>query len=66
MDGRRLYENQISFIPQFTMFLCYNKFYEITPKDATENLEQFEYKTKFVSQEQLIEGISYLKLKDEN
>ena len=26
MEGRRLYENIQSFIPQFTMFLCYNKF----------------------------------------
>jgi hypothetical protein len=66
MEGRRLYENTQSFIPQFTMFLCYNKFYEVVPNDATENLEQFEYKSKFVSQEELIPNISYLKLKDEH
>ena len=66
MEGRRLYENTISFIPQFTMFLCYNKFYEVVPNDATENLEQFEYKSKFVSQEELIPNIPYLKLKDDN
>ncbi len=65
MEGRRLYENTISFIPQFTMFLCYNKFYEVVPNDATENLEQFEYKSKFVSQEELIPNIPYLKLKDD-
>lgn len=66
MEGRRLYENTTSFIPQFTMFLCYNKFYEVVPNDATENLEQFEYKSKFVSQEELIPNIPYLKLKDDN
>ncbi len=25
MDGKRLWENEISFVPQFTMFLCYTK-----------------------------------------
>ncbi len=43
-EGRKLYENTISFILQFTMFLCYNRFYEVGPADAKENLEQFEYK----------------------
>jgi hypothetical protein len=66
MDGRRLYENAISFIPQFTMFLCYNKFYEVIPNDAMENLEQFEYKSKFVSKDELIDNVEFLKLKDDN
>jgi hypothetical protein len=66
MEGRRLYENSQSFIPQFTMFLCYNKFYGIEPADAKENLEQFEYKSKFVSEEELIPNVPFLKLKDEN
>lgn len=66
MKGRRLYENTQSFIPQFTMFLYYNKFYDVEPKDATENLVQFEYKSKFVSQEKLIPNIPFLKLKDDN
>ena len=44
MEGRKLYENTQSFIPQFTMFLCYNKFYKVFPEDAMENLEQLEYK----------------------
>lgn len=66
MEGRRLYENTVSFIPQFTMFLCYNKFYKVEPQDALENLEQFEYKSKFVSQDELIEGVPFLKLKDDN
>ena len=48
------------------MFLCYNKFYKIEPADATENLEQFEYKSKFVSKEELIPYIPFLKLQDDN
>ncbi len=66
MEGRRLYENIQSFVPQFTMFLCYNKFYGIEPADAKENLEQFEYKSKFVPQEELLPNIPFLKLKDDN
>ena len=66
MEGRKLYENTVSFIPQFTMILCYNKFYEVVPADAKENLEQFEYKSKFVNKEELIEGVPFLKLKDDN
>jgi hypothetical protein len=65
MEGRKLYENTISFIPQFTMFLCYNKFYEVVPADAKENLEQFEYKSKFVSKDELIDDVPFLKLKDD-
>jgi len=48
------------------MFLCYNKFYNVEPADATENLEQFEYKSKFVNADELIDGVSFLKLKDDN
>ncbi len=66
MEGRRLYENTMSFIPQFTMFLCYNKFHKVEPADATENLEQFEYKSKFVNADELIDGVPFLKLKDDN
>ncbi len=39
-EGSKLYGNTVSFIPQFTMILCYNKFYEVVPADAKENLEQ--------------------------
>lgn len=65
MDGRRLYENTISFIPQFTIFLCYNKLFDFTHQDAKENLEEFEYKSKFVSKEELIEDCQFFKLKDD-
>ncbi len=47
MSDRELYDNTISFIAQFTMFLYYNRFYEVVPADATENLEQFEYKSSY-------------------
>lgn len=66
MEGRKNYQDEITFIPQFTMFLCYNHFYKVEPADATENLEQFEYKSKFVSADDLIDGCPYLKLKDDN
>jgi hypothetical protein len=65
MEGRKLYENTISFKPQFTMILCYNRFYDVVPADAKENLEQFEYKSKFVCKDELIDGVSFLKLKDD-
>jgi len=66
MEGRRLYENTQSFVPQFTMFLCYNKFCKVEPRDATENLIQFEYKSKFVEEHELVEGAHFLKLKDDS
>ena len=47
------------------MFLCYNKFYEVSSADAKENLEQFEYKSKFVSKEELVDGVPFLKLRDD-
>lgn len=65
IEARKLYQNSITFIPQFTMILCYNSLCEIVPNDATENLEQFEYKSKFVSQEELIPNVPFLKLKDD-
>ena len=65
MEGRKNYQDEVSFIPQFTMILCYNHLFEIKPADAKENLEQFEYKSKFVSQDELVDGIPFLKLKDD-
>jgi hypothetical protein len=46
---------------QFTMILCYNKFYEVVPADAKENSEQFEYKSRFVSHDELFDDVSFLK-----
>lgn len=64
MEGRRIYEHTVSFVPQFTMFLSYNQFCEISPVDAMENLEQFEYKSQFVEAEKIKPNISYYKLRD--
>lgn len=66
MECRKNYQDEISFIPQFTMFLCYNNFYKVEPADALENFEQFEYKSKFVYADNLIEGSQFLKLRDDN
>jgi len=66
MEARQIYEKNTEFIPQFTMFINCNKLYNIYPEDAMENLEQFNYKSKFVEEDELIEGIKYLKLKDDN
>ena len=65
MTGRQLYKNIIKFTPQFTMFLNCNKLPDINPDDAMENLEQFNYKSQFVNEEDLLDGVSYLKLKDD-
>jgi len=37
MERRKLYKNTIFFIPQFTMTLCYNRFYEVVPANAKKN-----------------------------
>jgi len=58
MERRKLYKNTIFFIPQFTMTLCYNRFYEVVPANAKKTLEQFEYKSKFVSKEELIYDVT--------
>ena len=63
MEGRRLYETSVSFIPQFTMLLYYNKFSKVEPADATENLELFEYKSKFVNADELKDGVPFLNQK---
>lgn len=65
MSGRLLYKNIITFIPQFTMFLNCNRLPDINPIDAMENLEQFNYKSQFVDEDELLNGCSYLKLKDD-
>jgi uncharacterized protein YfkK (UPF0435 family) len=65
IGARKLYNNAKNIVPQFTMFMCCNAYYPCDPDDATENLLQFDYKSKFVDAEDLIEGVSYLKLKDD-
>jgi hypothetical protein len=60
MEDQKLYENTIAFIPQFIMFLCDNRFNEVVPADAKENLEQFEYKSKLVNKDELVDGVPFL------
>ncbi len=48
------------------MFLCLNELHSITPEDTKENMEEFQYKSKFVSEEDLIEGLPFLKRKNDN
>ena len=66
MEARKNHKDEITFTPQFTMFLCLNELHSITPEDAKENMEEFQYKSKFVSEEDLIEGLPFLKLKNDN
>jgi len=47
------------------MILFCNKLPDISPMDAMENLEQFNFKSQFVNEDELLEGVSYLKLKDD-
>lgn len=68
MEARKLYSNNQVFIPQFTMFLCCNTLYKPTEKskDCLENMISFDYKSKFVELDEIIDGIEYYKIKDDN
>ena len=68
IDGRLLHENSFSFTPNFTIFICSNDGLKVDEdcQDVFENYEEFSYKSKFVKEEDLVEGCSFLKLKDEN
>ena len=63
--GRVNYKDEVEFVPQFTMMLQLNNLAGVEPPDALESCEQFLCKSKFVSQEELIEGQPFLKLKDD-
>jgi len=68
MEARKLYSNNQVFIPQFTMFLCCNTLYKPTEKskDCLENMISFDYKSKFVELDEIIDGVEYYKIKDDN
>ena len=66
MLGRCNYQDETEFTPQFTMMLNCNELKGVEPVDAYESCEQFYCKSKFVTQDELIEGQPFLKLKDEN
>jgi hypothetical protein len=65
MEGRKNFQDEVSFMPQFTMFLCMNELCAIDCDDTIENLIMFNYKSKFVEIHELIEGAQFLKLKDD-
>ena len=50
------------------MFFCSNDGLKVDDEnlDVFENYEEFSYKSKFVDKTELIEGCSFLKLKDDN
>ena len=68
MEARKLYSNNQIFIPKFTMFLCCNTLYKPTEKskDCLENMISFDYKSKFVEVDEIIDGVEYYKIKDDN
>ena len=65
MLGRCNYQDETEFTPQFTMMLQLNNLKGVEPVDALESCEQFYCKSKFVSEEDLIEGQPFLKLRDD-
>jgi len=70
IEARKLFSNLQLLEPQFTMFLCCNSLPKPADKgkDCLENLINFEYKSKFVNQEEYDKnkGNSYFKLADNN
>lgn len=66
IEARQNYKDEIKFKIGFTVFINSNDTFEFTTKDAGENLITLQYKSKFVSKEELIEGCQYYKLKDDN
>ena len=63
--GRTNYKDELEFVPQFTMVLNLNNIKGVNPVDALESCEQFYCKSKFVPEDELIEGQPFLKLRDD-
>ena len=68
IKARLLHSNIIEFIPNFMMFFCANTGLKIDEEnmDLLENYEEFSYKSKFVSSEELDKDSTFYKLKDDN
>ena len=64
--GRTNHKDEMEFLPQFMMMFMCNSLKGVEPQDALENCEQFYCKSKFVKEDELIEGQPFLKLRDEN
>ncbi len=62
-EGRRLYEKTISFISQFTMFLCSNNFFEAVPADAKEFLGNSNIKINLIVEMNSLVAFHFLNLK---
>ena len=66
IEIRQNYQNEQEFKIGFTVFINSNDLLNISTKDAKENLIIIEYGSKYVKKEQLIDGCSYYKLRDDN
>ena len=66
VEARQNYKDEITFRIGFTIFINSNDTFDFTTKDAGENLITLQYKSKFVSKDELIDGCKYYKLKDDN
>ena len=56
IEARQNYKDEISFRIGFTLFINSNDTFDFTTKDAGENLITLQYKSKFVSKDELIDG----------
>jgi len=65
ITGRRLFENEITFKPTFTMTLLFNELPNVEPANTLENYIEFCCKSKFVTKEKLDVDLPSHKLKDE-
>lgn len=65
ITGRRLFENEITFKPTFTMTLLFNELPSVEPANTLENYIEFCCKSKFVPKEQLSDDLPSHKLRDE-
>jgi hypothetical protein len=66
IEARQNYKDEMTFKIGFTVMIFSNNSLSFTTKDANQNLITFEYKSKFVSEDKLIEGCEYYKLRDDN
>ena len=65
ITGRRLFENEITFRPSFTMTLLFNELPSVEPSNTLENYIEFCCKTKFVDKTELSDDFPTFKLKDD-
>ena len=66
INGRINHGLPINFIPQFIMMFMCNEINDPDPIDTLQNCVQFYCKSKFVEKKDLIEGVPFLKLKNED